>query len=71
MAYAVLVDRIERRALADRQGAWMAVVMGAKNVELPDPAEHVARFDEWLASPLAPQRSTEQQALRRVLLGHD
>jgi hypothetical protein len=72
MSYALLVDRIERRALVDRQIAGTALAMGAADMELPEPEERLQRFDEWLVSPLeaGSKLSREQQALRKVLLGH-
>jgi hypothetical protein len=73
MSYALLVDRIERRALVDRQIAGVALAMGATDVDLPDPDEQLRRFDDWLVSPLKQTAtlSAEQRALRKVLLGHE
>lgn len=72
MSLALLVERIERRAMVDRQIAGFAMAMGAKT-DLPDPDDILVRFNDWLSSPLenATLRTPEQRALRRVLLGHE
>lgn len=73
MAYALVLERIDQHAMVERQVVGFALVMGAKGVDLPDPDAMRIRFEEWLVSPLnAPvQRTPEQRALRKVLLGHE
>jgi len=72
MAYALIVERLDHRALVDRQVAGLAMVLGATG-ELPDPGAARLQFDEFLASPLHAGQtlSAEQRALRKVLLGHE
>jgi hypothetical protein len=73
MVYALLRERLERRAWVDRQIAGFALVLSGGADELPDVDDVFTRFDEYLLSPLGSPvaRTPEQRALRRLLLGHE
>jgi hypothetical protein len=66
--YALLVDRVESRGLAQFQAAVSIVTAGGK-AELTDPDQQRVRFDAWLAEPLKPAdpKDVERQELLRAL----
>ncbi len=68
MVYALLVDRVEARGLAQFQASMAAAATGAK-VELVDPDRQRALFDAWLNEPLKPvdPADAERQELLQAL----
>lgn len=69
MAYALLVERLERSAMLSQVGALIAATAGQR-VEAVDPATARERFDEWLISPLGRQgtpRNRQQWELEAAL----
>lgn len=69
VAHVLLIERVERQALADRQIAALEAVMGGKGGDLPTVGDAVAAFDAaLLAEPaVRVQVSDDQAALRRAL----
>lgn len=69
MAYVLLLDRLERQVLADRQVAALQAVMSGQGGDLPSFDEQRARFDALLTEE--PKALTvvdrEQWELRRAL----
>lgn len=65
----MLLEKLERQVLADRQIAGMARVMGG-DVELPSLPDEVARFEAALVEEpraLGAGMDRDQQELRRAL----
>lgn len=63
--YLILVDRLERQTLADRQVVGAAMVAGAKGedgrpLQLPDVEEERRLFDERLAAPFGHERAKQR-----------
>lgn len=65
VVYALLVDRVESRGLAQFQ-AIAALAAGGGKVELVDPDRQRVRFDAWLVEPLKPADPADEE--RRELL---
>jgi hypothetical protein len=64
----LLLDRIERQVLADRQVAATFLTAGAKGVTLPDFEERRALFDAALVEePRERLIDSDQMELRRAL----
>lgn len=68
VVYALLVDRVEARGMAQFHAAVAIVTVGGK-AELTDPDQQRARFDAWLVEPLKPAdpADAERQELLRAL----
>lgn len=66
MAHSVLLEQVERLALADRAALLTAAVMrDAENYQPLDPAERVREWETWLASdPTVPAAAVESFADR-------
>jgi hypothetical protein len=68
--YAILLERLERRVMADRQAALLVAALGGR-VSVPTFEQERQRFDEALCAqpqPVEPM-DREQWELRQVLLG--
>jgi hypothetical protein len=50
VAYALIVNNLRERVLADRHVAALYQIAG-NDIKLPDPDEQRELFDEWLVSP--------------------
>lgn len=69
VAYLVLIERVERRALADRQALLTAAAMrGLENYQPLSVDEAIADFDEWLNSDPADTPEARDHALSRRYL---
>lgn len=64
VAYALLVERIERQVSTDRMVAAVFIAAGAKDVKLPDVGDARRALD---AALLAPAPSQERRALLEAL----
>jgi hypothetical protein len=63
--YVLIADRIERQVLADRQVTATFIAAGARDLELPEVADALDDFDNWLAEPMTPRPVDPE---RKVLL---
>lgn len=68
MAYTLLTDRLEARALAACTGAIVAQALGAE-VEVPDPDQVRAEFDAALAAEPVAVDSDQRVLLSALGLG--
>lgn len=67
VAYVVLREQVERRALAERQVAVVALAAGAKGVTMPDVAKILDAFDADLVA--APRRTDDRTARLLEVIG--
>lgn len=64
----LLVEQVERQALADRQAAASLIAGGAKDVDMPEVAERRALLEASLTEePRVLSVDSEQWELRRAL----
>lgn len=66
VAYALLVERLERQVLADRQVIASFMAAGAKGLHMPDVNESLAELDAALAAepdPVVSGREVLEEAL--------
>lgn len=68
MVYALLVDRVEARGIAQFH-ATVAIAAAGGKTELTDPDQQRVRFDAWLVEPLKPAdpADLERQELLQTL----
>lgn len=67
VVYVLLVERLERRALTERQVSATLAAAGAKGVKLVDPDEVRADFDRWLLEEPKPSSESRDKILRDAL----
>jgi hypothetical protein len=68
LVYALVVERLERHVLAERQVAMIAKLGGAKSVEVPTFAAELGKLDRLLGEDeTRKRRDPEQQALIEAL----
>jgi hypothetical protein len=65
--YALIVERLERHVLTERQVAAAMKVAGAKNVSEPTFDRERAKLDRVLGADDRPERDPEQAALIAAL----
>jgi hypothetical protein len=66
--YSLMVDRIEREALTDRQAVIVAAAVSGKALDdFPTIDKYRAHLDEWLQSPLADAAVPDHDRLMTML----